>query len=80
MPAIKTRQARVGAFGEGAVGREAGLAQGQHLHPRGLEAPPFSRGPREAVNEWAAGRPRLAVLAQAGEGAGEGEAFSRALA
>lgn len=41
LPAIKKGQERVGAFEEGAVGRQAGLAQGQHLHPRGLETSPF---------------------------------------
>lgn len=41
LPAIEKGQARVEAFGEGVAGRQAGLAQGQHLHPRGLEASPF---------------------------------------
>lgn len=45
------------------MGREAGLAQGQHLHPRSLQAPPFSRRQWEAVNEWAAARPSWAVPA-----------------
>lgn len=41
LPAIKKGQARVGAFGVGAVGREAGLALSQRLHPCGLEVSPF---------------------------------------
>lgn len=76
LPAIKKGQARVGVFGEGVVGGEAGLDRSQHLHPRGLEAPPFSRRQGEAVNEWAMGRlpggPAGQCRPQAGEGTGQG--------
>lgn len=41
LPAVKKGQARVGTFGEGVVSKEAGLAQGQHPHPCGLEVSPF---------------------------------------
>lgn len=42
LSAIKKGQAGVGALGEGwVVSKEAGLAQGQYLHPQGLEVSPF---------------------------------------
>lgn len=71
----------MGVFGEGVVGGEAGLDCSQHLHPRGLEAPPFSRRQGEAVNEWAAGGCPEAQPGSAGhrleKGQGRAEAFSR---
>lgn len=76
LPAVKKGQARVGVSGEGVVGREAGLAQGQHLHPRALEVPPFWRRQWEPMNEcavvWLLGGPAGQCRPQAGEGTGEG--------
>lgn len=51
LPAIKKGQARVGAFEEGAVSRQAGLARGQALCSQAWKPPPFWRRRSEIVNE-----------------------------